>query len=174
MKDEDLLGLKKPIIEACIKSARKNGWSDAMGVLWGTLFLESEPLSLDMLADKTGYSKTTVRSNMSHLENQSIARRVVGPLGKQHRNKQHRYELVKDIEALRPAILSNKKEEARLILEALLQIRKSLDGRETKDSQLEASLTKAMAVYEDAGRILDLIAQYSSQELIEILESKRK
>jgi hypothetical protein len=81
---------------------------------------------------------------------------------------------VKDIEALKPAILSNKKEEARLILEALLQIRKSLDGRETKDSQLEASLAKAMAVYEDAGRILDLIAGFSSQELIEILESKRK
>jgi DNA-binding transcriptional regulator GbsR (MarR family) len=174
VKDEDLLELKKPIIEACIKSARKNGWSDAMGVLWGTLFLESEPLSLDMLADKTGYSKTTVRSNMNYLESFGIARRVVGPLGKQHRNKQHRYELVKDIEALRPAILSNKKEEARLILEALLQIRKSLDGRETKDSQLEASLAKAMAVYEETGRILDLIAQYSSQELIEILESKRK
>jgi DNA-binding transcriptional regulator GbsR (MarR family) len=174
VKDEDLLELKKPIIEACIKSARKNGWSDAMGVLWGTLFLESEPLSLDMLADKTGYSKTTVRSNMNYLESFGIARRVVGPLGKQHRNKQHRYELVKDIEALRPAILSNKKEEARLILEALLQIRKSLDGRETKDSQLEASLAKAMAVYEDAGRILDLIAGFSSKELIEILESKRR
>ena len=174
VKDEDLLELKKPIIEACIKSARKNGWSDAMGVLWGTLFLESEPLSLDMLADKTGYSKTTVRSNMSYLENLGIARRVVGPLGKQHRNKQHRYELVKDIEALRPAILSNKKEEARLILEALLQIRKSLDGRETKDSQLEASLAKAMAVYEETGRILDLIAGFSSKELIEILESRRK
>jgi DNA-binding transcriptional regulator GbsR (MarR family) len=174
VKDEDLLELKKPIIEACIKSARKNGWSDAMGVLWGTLFLESEPLSLDMLADKTGYSKTTVRSNMNYLESFGLARRVVGPLGKQHRNKQHRYELVKDIEALRPAILSNKKEEARLILEALLQIRKSLDGRETKDSQLEASLAKAMAVYENTGRILDLIAGFSSQELIEILESKRK
>ena len=174
VKDEDLLELKKPVIEACIKSARKNSWSDAMGVLWGTLFLESEPLSLDMLADKTGYSKTTVRSNMNYLESFGIARRVVGPLGKQHRNKQHRYELVTDIEALRPAILSNKKEEARLILEALLQIRKGLDGRETKDSQLEASLAKAMAVYEETGRILDLIAGFSSKELIEILESKRK
>ena len=132
VKDEDLLELKKPIIEACIKSARKNGWSDAMGVLWGTLFLESEPLSLDMLTDKTGYSKTTVRSNMSYLENLGIARRVVGPLGKQHRNKQHRYELVRDIEALRPAILSNKKEEARLILEAILQSERVLMGERQK------------------------------------------
>lgn len=75
-----------------------------MGVLWGTLFLEAEPLSLDMLAEKTGYSKTTVRSNISYLESFGIARRVVGPLGKQHRNKQHRYGLVTDIEALMPVI----------------------------------------------------------------------
>ena len=127
-----------------------------------------------MLADKTGYSKTTVRSNMSYLESLGIARRVVGPLGKQHRNKQHRYELVKDIEALRPAILSNKKEEARLILEALLQAKKRLDEREAKDKELEASLARAIKVYEEAGRILDLIAQYSSQELIEILEGRRR
>lgn len=174
MNDEEFLDLKKPIIEACIKSAQKNGWNDAMGVLWGTLFLEIEPLTLDALAEKTGYSKTTVRSNMSHLENQSIARRVVGPLGKQHRSKQHRYELVKDIEELRPAILSNKKEEARLILQALLQAKKRLDEREAKDQELEASLARAIEVYEDAGRILDLIAGFSSKELIEILESKRK
>lgn len=174
MNDEELLDLKKPIIEACIKSAQRNGWSDAMGVLWGSLFLESQPLSLDALAEKTGYSKTTVRSNMSHLEYRGIARRVVGPLGKQNRNKQHRYELVKDIEALRPAILSNKKEEARQILQALLQARKRLDEREAKDQELEDSLARAIEVYEDAGRILDLISQFSYKELIEILETKRR
>ena len=174
VNDEDLLDLKKPIIEACIKSAQRNGWGDAMGVLWGSLFLESQPLSLDALAEKTGYSKTTVRSNMSHLENQGIAHRVVGPLGKQHRTKQHRYELVRDIEALRPAILSNKKEEAQLILQALLRAKKRLDEMQAKDRELEASLARAIEVYEDAGRILDLIARFSYKELIEILETKRR
>ena len=174
MKDEDVLELKKPILEACIKSGQKNGWSDAMGVLWGTLFLEAEPLSLDMLAEKTGYSKTTVRSNISYLESFGIARRVVGPLGKQHRNKQHRYGLVTDIEALMPVILSNKKEEVRLIQQALQQIRKNLDATEIREPQLVAPLARAMEVYEETGRMLDLIAQFSSKELIEILESKRK
>ena len=111
---------------------------------------------------------------MSHLENQGIARRVVGLLGKLHRSKQHRYELVKDIEALRPAILANKKEEAGLILQALLQAKKRLDEIEARDQELEASLARAIEVYEDAGRILDLIAGFSSKELIEILESKRR
>lgn len=174
VNDEDLLDLKKPIIEACIKSALRNGWGDAMGVLWGSLFLESQPLSLDALAEKTGYSKTTVRSNMSHLENQGIAHRVVGPLGKQHRSKQHRYELVRDIEALRPAILSNKKEEARLILQALLQAKKRLDEMQARDQELESSLARAIEVYEEAGRMLDLIARFSYKELKEILESRRR
>ena len=174
MNDEDRLDLEKPIIEACIKSAQRNGWSDAMGMLWGSLFLESLPLTLEMLAEKTGYSKTTVRSNMSHLESFGIARRVVGPLGKQHRNKQHRYELVKDIETLRPAILANKREEARLILQALLQAKKRLDERKIIDRELEASLARAIEGYGEASRILDLIAQFSSQELIEILESRRR
>ena len=77
-----------------------------MGILRGTLFLESEPMSLDMLAEKTGYSKTTVRSNMNYLENRGLVIRVVGPLGKQHRYKQPRYSLVNEADVMRPVIMS--------------------------------------------------------------------
>lgn len=91
VKYEEILALKMPIIDACIKSAKRNGWSDAMGLIRGILFLESEPMSLDALAEKTGYSKTTLRSNLNSLENLGMVTRVVGPLGKQHRYKQHRY-----------------------------------------------------------------------------------
>jgi len=173
VKDEEILDLKKPLIEACIKSAQKNGWSDAMGLLRGTLFLEREPMSLDMLAEKTGYSKTTIRSNLNCLENLGIVRRVVGPLGKQHRDKQHRYALVNDAEAVRPVILSNAKEEVHLILQALLKIEKNLKESSTRDAELEASLAKEIQFYEEMNRILDLIGHFTSKELIEILESKK-
>ncbi|HOT06480.1 MAG TPA: DeoR family transcriptional regulator [Methanotrichaceae archaeon] len=172
MKDEEMLDLKRPIIEACIKAAQKNGWSDAMGILWGTLFLESDPLSLDTLAEKTGYSKTTVRSNMNYLENLGIARRVVGPLGKQHRYKQHRYALVTDPEIVRPVVLSTAKEEVHLILQALLQIEKNLEEKSVKEPELDASLEKAIRIYEDTSRILNLISQFTAKELINILESR--
>jgi len=36
-----IMTLKKPIIDACIKSAKRNGWSDAMGILRSTLFIEA-------------------------------------------------------------------------------------------------------------------------------------
>ncbi len=55
------------------KFAHKNGESTAMGILGGTLFLESEPMSMDMLAEKTGYRKTTVCANVNNMENIGIA-----------------------------------------------------------------------------------------------------
>ncbi len=168
-----MLALKRPIIDACIKSAQKNGWSDAMGILWGTLFLESESMSLDMLAEKTGYSKTTIRSNMNYLESIGIARRVVGHLGKQHRYKQHRYALVTDVESVRPVVLSTAKEEVNWILQALLQIRKNLEDKSTEEAELEDSLAKEIQCYEEMSKILELIGQFTSQELIEILESNK-
>jgi DNA-binding transcriptional regulator GbsR (MarR family) len=169
-----MMELKKPIIDACIKSAQKNGWSDAMGLLRGALFLESEPLSLDALAERTGYSKTTIRTNMSYLENLGLVRRAVGPTGGQHHSKQHRYLLVSDAESMRQVILSAAKEEANLILQALLQVERILDKEnlkeDLKEEALAANLGKEIQFYEEMSRILNLMSRFSSKELIEIME----
>ena len=170
--DEEMLALKRPIIDACIKSAKRNGWSDAMGILRGILFLESEPMSLDMLAEKTGYSKTTVRSNMNYLENLGLVIRVVGPLGKQHHYKQHRYALVNEAEVMR-VILSAAKEEVHSILQALIQIEKNHKENSMEEARLSVLLAETIQFYEERNRILDLISEYTSKELIEILESKK-
>lgn len=174
MNDEEKLALKKPIIDACVKCAQKNGWSDAMGILRGTLFLESEPVSLDTLAEKTGYSKTTVRSNMSYLENLGMVRRVVGPVGKPHRYKQHRYALEKDTEAMRPVVLSAAKVEVHSFLQALNQIEKNLEGHRGEAEEMSAILLKTRQFYEEMDRILRLMDRYTLKELIEILERNKK
>jgi len=174
VNDEESLALKKPIIDACIKSAKKNGWSDAMGILRGTLFLEREPMSLDTLAEKTGYSKTTVRSNMSYLENLGLAVRIVGPVGKQHRYKQHRYALETDAEAMRPVVLSAAKDEIHSILQALNQFEKNLENHSAEAQEMSAILAKTRQFYEEMDKILELINQYTLKELIEILERNKK
>jgi DNA-binding transcriptional regulator GbsR (MarR family) len=174
VNDEEKLALRKPIIDACIKSAQKNGWSDAMGILRGTLFLESEPMSLDALAEKTGYSKTTVRSNMSYLENLGMARRVVSPVGKPHRYKQHRYSLETDTEARRPVVLSAAKEEVHSVLQALNQIEKNLEGHQVEAEKMSGIMAKTRQFYEEMDRILHLMDKYTLKELIEILESNKK
>ena len=186
MKDRESPKLKKPIIEACIKSARKYGKSDAIGLLRGTLFLESEPMSLDMLAESTGYSKTTVRSSMNLLETLGIARRVVSPQDMHHNIKQHRYALVNDAEAKRQVILSAAKEEVDLILQALIQVRDNLDRKENEgkrsardegdrsEEKLKARLAESLQFYGEMKRTLDLISRLTSKELIEILESHER
>ena len=202
MKDREALKLKKPVIEACIKSARKYGKSDAIGLLRGTLFLESEPMSLDVLAERTGYSKTTVRSSMNLLESLGIARRVVDPQDMHHNIKQHRYALVNDAEAKRQVILSAAKEEVDLILQALLQVRDDLERGENewcnrardkgykrekdegykrekdegykRDDKLKALLAESLQFYEEMKRTLDLISRFTSKELIEILEEHER
>ncbi len=194
MKYGEALKLKKPVIEACIKSARKYGKSDAIGLLRGTLFLESEPMSLDMLAENTGYSKTTVRSSMNFLENVGIARRVVDPQDMHHSIKQHRYTLVNDAEAKRQVILSAAKEEVDLILQALLQVKDDLEGKENqwcnragdngnkremdegyeRDDKLKALLAESLQFYEEMKRTLDLIGRFTLKELIEILEEHER
>lgn len=174
MNDAEIRELKKPIIDACIKNARKNGWSDAMGILRGTLFLESECMSLDELAEKTGYSKTTVRSNMTYLENLGMAVRVVGPVGKQHRYKQHRYALETDAEAMKQVILSAAKEEVHSVLQALNQIEKNLEDHKAEAEEMNAVMSKTKQFYEEMDRILELMNQYSLKELIEILDRNKK
>ena len=173
VNDEKLLALKRPIIDACVKSAKKNGWSDAMGILRGTLFLESEPMSLDMLAEKTGYSKTTVRSNMNYLENLGMAIRVVGRAGKEHRYKLHRYALVTDPEEMKPAILSAAKEEIHLILQALNQVEKNLKDYSEEAEKISAIMVKTKQFYDDMDRILGLMRTYTMKELIDLLDSKK-
>ena len=174
VNDEEMLALKRPIIDACIKSAQKNGWSDAMGLLRGTLFLESEPMSLDTLAEKTGYSKTTVRSNMNFLENLGMAHRVVDLVGKQRHDKQHRYALETDGEAMRPVVLSAVRDEIHSILRALNQVEKNLAANSSEAEKTSEIMRKTRQFYEEMDRVMELMNHYTLKELIEVLESKKK
>ena len=78
------------------------GYSDACGILRGTLFLSDQPLSLDDLVERTGYSKSTVCVNMNLLENLGLAKRVVIP-----RDKRSRYATISDPNSMKAMLLSN-------------------------------------------------------------------
>ena len=170
VKYEEILAIKMPLVEACIKSAKRNGWGDAMGLIRGILFLESEPMSLDELAEKTGYSKTTLRSNLNSLENFGLVTRVVSPLGKQHRYKQHRYALQTDSEAMRLVVQSTAREEIRLILQALNQVEKNLVARGVVAENMGLMMSNTRHFYEEMDSVLELMNQFTLNEIIEILE----
>jgi DNA-binding transcriptional regulator GbsR (MarR family) len=127
-------------------------------------------MSLDTLAEKTGYSKTTVRSNMNFLENLGMAHRVVGLVGKQRHDKQHRYALETDVEAMRLVILFTAREETRLILQALNQVEKNLEACGVVAENMGLMMSKTRHFYEEMDRVMELMNQFTLKELIEILE----
>lgn len=159
---------KQHLIDACIEVAKNNGYSDAAGLLRGLLLLTGEPISLDELTAKTGYSKSTVSSNMSFLENQGLAKRIVTP-----GDKRYRYVPVTNPDSLKEALLCNLKNEVQLILKALDEAENSLqDCKEGPHDTgtIGTRISAVKAFYENTEELLDILSQYSSEELLKMLK----
>jgi HTH-type transcriptional regulator, glycine betaine synthesis regulator len=173
MNRDERTSQRRHIVDACIKAASNKGLSDAVGVLRGTLFLASEPMSMDELVAETGYSKSTVSSNMSLLENLGLARRVVIP-----GDKRYYYSPVTDPDSLKKAMLINVRNEILLLMAALDRTEKDIEKDignyiDTDDTSSKAVLEKIGNIrqfYAQTDRLLDLVSQYTTEELIALLE----
>ncbi|MHC1687672.1 MAG: GbsR/MarR family transcriptional regulator [Methanothrix sp.] len=167
-RDDPAGKAKQHLIDACIEVAKNNGYSDAAGLLRGLLLLTGEPISLDELTAKTGYSKSTVSSNMSFLENQGLAKRIVTP-----GDKRYHYVPVTNPDSLKEALLCNLKKEVQLILKALDEAENSL--QDCKEGPHDAGtigtrISAVKAFYENTEELLDILSQYSSEELLKMLK----
>lgn len=159
---------KKQIIEACIDVARNNGYSEVAGLLRGLLFLETEPISLDELTEETGYSKSTVSSNMSFLETHGLARRVMRP-----GEKRYRYVAVTNPEVLKAATLSYLKKEVEIIKASLKNAEKDLQGCGSEAGDLKAHIISIRDFYEETERLIDILSKYTSEELLGMLNKTK-
>lgn len=158
--------LKRHIVDACVKGANSRGCCDAMGVLHGTLFLAGEPLSMDQLVEETGYSKSTVSINMSILERQGLAKRVIIP-----GDKRYHYLPVTDPDSLKKDMIVNIRQDLQRILTALDRTEEDLRAcREVPLSLLER-IGEIRCFYRQTDRMLDLISKYDTEELIRLLEA---
>lgn len=157
------------MIDACVKAASNKGCCDAVGVLRGTLFLETKPMSMDRLVEETGYSKSTVSSNMNLLETLGLARRVVIP-----GDKRYHYVLVTDPDSLRKAMLVHIKNEIQLILGALDKTEKDLKDSGQELEEISKRIESIRHFYRQTERLLNLLARHTTDELVEILEKAEK
>jgi len=169
MNQEERRTLKRYIIDACVKSANSKGCGDAVGVLRGTLFLADEPMSMDELVEETGYSKSTVSSNMSLLENLGLARRQVKP-----GDKRYHYIPVTDHDSLKKAMLGNVRNEIQNIMVALDLTEKELACKGPASEAILERIAKIRYFYRQTDRLLDLVSRYTTDELIELLEKESK
>lgn len=169
MNQEERRALRRHIIDACVKAANNKGCCDAVGVLRGTLFLETEPISLDRLVEETGYSKSTVSSNMNLLETLGLARRVVIP-----GDKRYHYVLVTDPDSLRKAMLVHIKSEIQMVLSALDETEKEIQKSGLDLEEISKRIESIRHFYRQTERLLNLLVRYTTEELIEILENADK
>ncbi|HSD58290.1 MAG TPA: MarR family transcriptional regulator [Methanotrichaceae archaeon] len=169
MNQEERGALRRHMIDACVKAASNKGCCDAVGVLRGTLFLETKPMSMDRLVEETGYSKSTVSSNMNLLETLGLARRVVIP-----GDKRYHYVLVTDPDSLRKAMLVHIKNEIQLILGALDKTEKDLKDSGQELEEISKRIESIRHFYRQTERLLNLLARHTTDELVEILEKAEK
>ena len=165
MNRDERTALRRHIVDACIKASSNKGLSDAVGVLRGTLFLADEPMSMDELVSETGYSKSTVSSNMSLLENLGLTRRVVIP-----GDKRYHYSPVTDPDSLKKAMLINVRNEILLLMAALDRTEKDIDSDDSSSRAILERIDSIRQYYIQTDRLLDLISKYTTEELIELLE----
>jgi len=173
MKREPIPGgeaARRYILDACVQAVKIWGYSDAVGILRGSLLLADGPRSLDDLVEDTGYSKSTVSTSMSILERQGLVRRTVKP-----GDKRYYYISVEDADATFNAQKEKTRQVASIILTAVDQAERYLEKMEKigPNEEIERLCRRLVAIryfYTKIQKIMDLTGRFTVEELIEILE----
>jgi len=158
--------LKKYLVDACIKVANSYGLCDAVGVLRGTLFLADGPISMDELVDETGYSKSTVSSNMGTLERHGLVKRVIVP-----GDKRYYYLPVTEPDLLKKQMIANMRQEMQVIIAAMNHTQEDLTVC-VHGSTSQDRIEKIRRFYQQMDLLLDLISRYNTEELIALLDRR--
>lgn len=147
----DVRAARKEVIEAMATSAEQYGAKRSYGRLYGILFFARESLSLDDLADRSGYAKSTVSTAMTTMERYNLVHRRT----KQGEGKRAFYEAEDDFGYVIQEFLDN-------------EVRREVRS-------MSRSLTAAEHVFEevgteralqDADRVRDLLELYEGLEAL--------
>lgn len=158
---------KRCMIDASIQMANMMGHSDAAGALIGSLFMAEGPLSMDELVELTGYSKSTVSTNMTPLESQGIVRRIRRP-----GDKRNYYVAMRSVDETFKAENEKIRQIMQIHIAAIGEAERVLE--DAKDSAEAERLRRLFGSMREecirARRLIDLVAPFTIDELTEILE----
>jgi HTH-type transcriptional regulator, glycine betaine synthesis regulator len=147
------------IVNACIQWARMKGYSDSIGFLRGLTVLSRDSVSLDELVMQTGYSKSTVSSNMNLLEDLGLVKRIVMP-----GDKRHIYAPIVDQEIIMAKMLDTIDREILLFCEALDRTEKELAAGSAEVKWLAERVATLRQSYERGKREIEIIREKTYNE----------
>ncbi len=160
---------KRCLIDASIQMAKMLGHSDAAGALMGSLLFADGPLSMDELVEMTGYSKSTVSTNMTLLENQGIVRRMRKP-----GDKRNYYLAMQSVDETFKAENEKIRQIMQIHISAIDEAERILmDAEESEEAErLRRLLDSMRKECSKARRLVDLVSPFTMDELIAILEQE--
>ncbi|KQC14237.1 MAG: hypothetical protein APR56_04220 [Methanosaeta sp. SDB] len=158
---------KRSMINASIQMANMLGHSDAAGALIGSLFIADGPLSMDELVGVTGYSKSTVSTNMAPLESQGIVRRIRRP-----GDKRNYYVIMQSIDETFRAENEKIKQIMQIQIAAIDEAERILEdaGESDEAERLRRLFSSMREECVKARKLIDLVSPFTMDDLIEIME----
>jgi DNA-binding transcriptional regulator GbsR (MarR family) len=157
---------RRIVMEHFAGAARRFGFNELYGYIYGVLFLASEPMSLGEIAETTGYSLSHVSTALKFMERIGLVVRIKKP-----GDKKAYYRATKLLKDWRQAAYYMK------IMEDIQQTRANLEralleleGEEGDEAEsIRESIALAMEGNALAGRILKFLMEHEDEEVLERL-----
>lgn len=166
-REGDAAEARERVIEAIERSAELYGVKRSYGRLYGILFFEPEPLSLDELVDRSGYAKSTVSNAMGALERfHMVHRRSIPGHG-----KRAYFEAETDLWYVFQQFLQQEvRREMEIMSRALEDAEELLEASDADraDRDLER-VRRLKRVYDRSETVVDLLSRLSLSRLRELL-----
>ncbi len=147
---------KSCIIDACVQWARIKGYCESAGLLMGLTVVSREPVSLGKLVEETGYSKSTVSSNMNLLESQKMVKRIVIP-----GDKRHIYAPIVDPVAVKANMLDSIEKDVQYLLISLRRAERGLQYCEGQGDFLQERIASLRQTYEQGMNMIEFMKKQS-------------
>jgi DNA-binding transcriptional regulator GbsR (MarR family) len=162
---------RETVIDAFERTAEIYGAKRSYGRLYGVLYFADEPLSLDALAQRSEYAKSTVSTAMSELQRYHLVTRRSLP----GEGKTAYFEAETDFWQVLEAFLENEvRREMRTMTRALDEAIDDLEDVEAEQAERDlAKLRDLRQLYDRSERILDVLTSESIERIAGVFERLR-
>ncbi|QDX40736.1 GbsR/MarR family transcriptional regulator [Salarchaeum sp. JOR-1] len=163
MTDADPDAARERVIGGFERSAEIYGLSRSYGRLYGILFFAHEPLSLDDLAEKSEFAKSTVSTKMRELERLHMVHRRSLP----GEGKRAFFEAERDFWRIAQEFLNREvRREIETMTRTLADAETALENADTERAQQDLERVRELKrVYDQSERFVDLLTSMSGSRL---------
>jgi len=163
---------REEVVQALERSAEVYGLNQSYGRLYGVLFFENEPLSLDELVEESGYAKSTVSTAMQKMSRLHLVHRRSIP----GEGKKAFYEAETDFWRVIQQFLQHEvRREVDIMTRALDSAAERLEDADSDTAEAYLERVESLrATYDRSERLLDLLTSSSIDRLTGLLDRLRR